>query len=652
MSTDDVDEPQPRRHFGGVGVPVPPENFDDPLPEDEIAAWEGADDEQRAALAGVSGAEHLGDLRAVVAGRKLGEALVRAGANLDPDLEADIQSALALVGVTLATPDTEQAALDETSEILSDSELMATIREADADIKAGRVVTTAELIAGWRRGQEPSTAGWRREERRSMWLAAAVAGRIAGDQERAREVGRRNLALMRTTGGGHGRAQDFAAWESLLDGPVEELLAVLMGATQRCRDLRLQAPFAGLLPQDERLAILDAFRAQEAAARGAAAPRSLADILRMKDDAELELPARHLPDPRRAAELDAALSDDLADAALVTARAATDAGARTALDDVIEALGYTRAELEAGDDADRAVADHAALLDVDRADAAACADVPESTRLSWMAALSDHERAAIVQELAGVLRAWRATATAYTEGVPRDQADLTWYDDHGTGPYVVDVVASSLSTLAAAIPAPAEQVVTVTALHEVEPVARTLLGAALGVPGDDVPLVIRVDSLSMPGSGDPHIPGRAVLVTATDEGAIAAAELLLEAAEPWTDALEATGGRLTQAERVWADEELGGAGGPDTGGRLEELIDAGLIDPPSGPQHAPLGPPLMDHDTVEVRRALAETNGASELIATIRALLGILRRERWLDQARADAADARDENLGGAPDAW
>ena len=41
---------------------------------------------------------------------------------------------------------------------------------------------------------------------------------------------------------------------------------------------------------------------------------------------------------------------DLTDLALVLARAASDSGRRTSLDAVIEAAGYTRAELEAMDD--------------------------------------------------------------------------------------------------------------------------------------------------------------------------------------------------------------------------------------------------------------------------------------------------------------
>lgn len=45
-----------------------------------------------------------------------------------------------------------------------------------------------------------------------------------------------------------------------------------------------------------------------------------------------------------------ALERDLVDVALVLARAATDTGRRTSLDDVIESVGYSRAQLDAMDD--------------------------------------------------------------------------------------------------------------------------------------------------------------------------------------------------------------------------------------------------------------------------------------------------------------
>lgn len=335
VSTGEEETRQPRQ-FGGLGGPAVPDDFDAALPEDELAAWEGIgstpsiDQAQRDALTALAGAEHLDDLQAVVTGRKLGEALGRLGP-LDPDIEADIAAALAAVGVPYTAPDREQAALEETAEILADPELMATIREAAADVAAGRVVTTSELIAAWRRGPEPSTAGWTRDQRRSLWLAAAIAGRIVADPERAREAGRRNLNLMRTTGGPRARTDDIDAWASLLDGPLEQLLAMLTGTTERSRDLRQQNPFAGLLDQDERRTVLRAFRAADGLPLLPEADEnvSLAAILRADDDIDL-------------------------DAVLAETRAATDTGRRTDLDDAIHALGYDRADLEVENTADAA----------------------------------------------------------------------------------------------------------------------------------------------------------------------------------------------------------------------------------------------------------------------------------------------------------
>ncbi len=54
---------------------------------------------------------------------------------------------------------------------------------------------------------------------------------------------------------------------------------------------------------------------------------------------------------RRLGELQK-LEEDLRDLALVVARAATDSGRRTSLDDVLAAFGHTREELEALSDND------------------------------------------------------------------------------------------------------------------------------------------------------------------------------------------------------------------------------------------------------------------------------------------------------------
>jgi hypothetical protein len=46
------------------------------------------------------------------------------------------------------------------------------------------------------------------------------------------------------------------AWQALLDGPVSELLAMLIDESEQARALRQATPFAGLLKPRERWALL------------------------------------------------------------------------------------------------------------------------------------------------------------------------------------------------------------------------------------------------------------------------------------------------------------------------------------------------------------------------------------------------------------
>ncbi|HWB72667.1 MAG TPA: hypothetical protein VG452_10645 [Egibacteraceae bacterium] len=46
------------------------------------------------------------------------------------------------------------------------------------------------------------------------------------------------------------------AWERLLDGPVEAVAEVLVTDDERCRQLRQNTPFAGVVPERERQELL------------------------------------------------------------------------------------------------------------------------------------------------------------------------------------------------------------------------------------------------------------------------------------------------------------------------------------------------------------------------------------------------------------
>jgi excisionase family DNA binding protein len=101
-----------------------------------------------------------------------------------------------------------------------------------------------------------------RDQRRSLWLAYAVAGRIVADPHRATNLARRNLERMRASTRGQARRW-LDEWEDLLNGPIDELLATLVSPSPRGRELRQNSPFAGLLSEAERAKVLDAWKARD-----------------------------------------------------------------------------------------------------------------------------------------------------------------------------------------------------------------------------------------------------------------------------------------------------------------------------------------------------------------------------------------------------
>lgn len=99
-----------------------------------------------------------------------------------------------------------------------------------------------------------------RDQRRSLWLHRAIAGRIAEDPERHIQTARRNLAVM-TAAHPRGRAAvQLREWQKLLAGPIEAVLDALCSPAPESANLRQNTPFAGVLSDPERTAVLAAFR--------------------------------------------------------------------------------------------------------------------------------------------------------------------------------------------------------------------------------------------------------------------------------------------------------------------------------------------------------------------------------------------------------
>jgi len=102
------------------------------------------------------------------------------------------------------------------------------------------------------------TARMSRDQRRSLWLAHAVAGAIARDPGTALDIARDNLDRLREQARGQA-TRWLDEWERLLRGPVQRILTALTAPSPKGRELRQNTPFAGVLPDEERARVLDAW---------------------------------------------------------------------------------------------------------------------------------------------------------------------------------------------------------------------------------------------------------------------------------------------------------------------------------------------------------------------------------------------------------
>lgn len=94
-----------------------------------------------------------------------------------------------------------------------------------------------------------------RDQRRSLWLAHAVAGELVARPDFVIGKGRDNLMLVQMKGA----AKWNDEWRKLLNGTVEDILVALTSTSLRSRELRQNSPFAGVLSEERRRQILDAF---------------------------------------------------------------------------------------------------------------------------------------------------------------------------------------------------------------------------------------------------------------------------------------------------------------------------------------------------------------------------------------------------------
>jgi hypothetical protein len=101
----------------------------------------------------------------------------------------------------------------------------------------------------------------RREEEQSLWLHHAVAGHLVADPAGVLAQARAGLARRRRAHPDGSADVWFDRWQEVLDQGPSAVLNMIISRSPLATELRQNTPFGGVLSQDERLKVLEAFRA-------------------------------------------------------------------------------------------------------------------------------------------------------------------------------------------------------------------------------------------------------------------------------------------------------------------------------------------------------------------------------------------------------
>jgi hypothetical protein len=99
------------------------------------------------------------------------------------------------------------------------------------------------------------SSGHQKVEQRSIALHGRVSERLEKDPKLL-AVARQNLKKGIEI---HGNLPVFQEWNRILDGPMDEIRAILVSPSEKARWLRQSSPFAGILEPRERWKIYEAF---------------------------------------------------------------------------------------------------------------------------------------------------------------------------------------------------------------------------------------------------------------------------------------------------------------------------------------------------------------------------------------------------------
>jgi excisionase family DNA binding protein len=98
-----------------------------------------------------------------------------------------------------------------------------------------------------------------RDQAKALWLHRAVAGRLVADPGGVLTKARTNLDRLRQIHPSGMAAHWLDRWSTVLDNGAEAVLDALTSRAPGAVELRQNSPFAGVLPEAERRAVLAAF---------------------------------------------------------------------------------------------------------------------------------------------------------------------------------------------------------------------------------------------------------------------------------------------------------------------------------------------------------------------------------------------------------
>jgi excisionase family DNA binding protein len=98
-----------------------------------------------------------------------------------------------------------------------------------------------------------------RDQFKALWLHRAVAGRLVTDPQGVLSKARTNLDRLRGVHPSGTAAVWLGRWQAILDDGVEAVVDALTSRAPDAVELRQNSPFAGVLAEAERRAVLAAF---------------------------------------------------------------------------------------------------------------------------------------------------------------------------------------------------------------------------------------------------------------------------------------------------------------------------------------------------------------------------------------------------------